>query len=188
LHGAKGGEGPFVSTPHQLSTRDRDQSHGAKGGEGPFVSTPHQLSTRDRDQSHGAKGGEGPFVSTPHQLSTRDRDQSHVAKGGEGPFVSTPHQLSTRDRDQSHGAKGGEGPFVSTPAHITVTAVQRRITMDNRKSPTPLIHRQTGKPLFIVNASTPLGPVKTSHRVSKKANSTSKTIERFPVPQKPTAW
>jgi hypothetical protein len=71
------------------------------------------------------------------------------------------------------------GTAVTTVKKSTVKPPKRRVTVDNRKSPKPLIHRETGKPLFIIDASTPFGPVKTPHRVSKKANSTSKTIEEL---------
>jgi hypothetical protein len=46
LHGTKGGEGPFVSTPYQPSTRDRVELHGAKGGEGPFASSPEYTNVK----------------------------------------------------------------------------------------------------------------------------------------------
>jgi hypothetical protein len=57
------------------------------------------------------------------------------------------------------------GTAVTTVQKSTVKPPKRRVTVDNRKSP------KLG--------STPLGPVKTPHRVSKKANSSSKTIEEL---------
>jgi hypothetical protein len=83
------------------------------------------------------------------------------------------------------------GTVVTPVKKSTVKPPKRRVTVDKRKSPklgsniddgkslTPLIHAQTGKPLFIYDANTPLRPVKTPHRVSKKANSSSKTIEEL---------
>jgi hypothetical protein len=158
--------------------------------EGRGLSHSHHISCQRGTVTSRTGRKEGRGLSYRHHIRCQRGTVTSRTGRKEGRGLSYRHHISCQRGtvDQSHGAKGGEGPFVSTPAHITVMAVQRRITMDNRKSPTPLIHRQTGKPLFIVNASTPLGPVKTSHRVSKKANSTSKTIERFPVPQKPTAW
>jgi hypothetical protein len=57
------------------------------------------------------------------------------------------------------------GTAVTTVRKSTVKQPKRRVTVDNRKSPTPLIHRQTGKPLFILDARTPLGPVNVPERL-----------------------
>jgi hypothetical protein len=46
LHGTKGGEGSFVLTQYQPSTRDRVELHGAKGGEGPFASSPEHTNVK----------------------------------------------------------------------------------------------------------------------------------------------